>query len=123
MENSIEVIVEPRYLADQSNLIKDRYIFAYHIKIRNHGGETVTLKNRFWEITDAHGEVEKVSGAGVVGEQPTLYPGDDFEYSSGTHLSTPWGSMKGYYEFEDDMGGRFMVQIPEFDLKANIMLQ
>lgn len=121
--NEIEITVEPRYLAEQSNLMNDRYVFAYHIKIRNLGGDTVTLRKRFWEITDAHGGVEKVSGAGVVGEQPTLYPGDDFEYSSGAHLSTPWGSMKGHYEFEDDMGARFMVAIPEFDLKANIVLQ
>lgn len=121
--NVIEITVEPRYLEDQSNLMDDRYVFSYHIKIRNLSSETVTLRSRFWEIVDAHGEVEHISGSGVVGEQPTLYPGDDFEYSSGAHLSTPWGSMKGHYEFEDDMGGRFRVPIPEFDLRAGIVLQ
>lgn len=123
MSDPIEVIVEPCYLAEQSSLMNDRYVFSYHIKIRNLGREVVTLKNRCWEITDAHGGVETVSGKGVVGEQPTLYPGDDFEYSSGTHLSTPWGSMQGRYEFEDDSGERFWVQIPPFDLKANITVQ
>ena len=67
--------------------------------------------------------MEKVSGIGVVGEQPVLYPGDDYEYSSGAHLSTPWGCMAGYYEFEDSYGERFSVPIPNFDLKADFTVQ
>ncbi len=121
--NEIEIVVEPRYVAEQSNMMKDRYVFAYHIVIVNHGEETVTLRRRYWEITDANGGVEKVAGAGVVGEQPTLYPGEDFAYSSGAYLSTPWGSMQGRYEFEDDTGGRFWVPIPKFDLKSDVVLQ
>ena len=67
--------------------------------------------------------LEEVSGAGVVGEQPVLYPGDGFEYSSGAHLNTPWGSMQGHYEFEDAYGDSFAVPIPKFDLKADFTLQ
>ena len=66
--NEIEIVVEPRYVAEQSNMMKDRYVFTYHIVIVNHGEETVTLRRRYWEITDANGGVEKVAGARVVGE-------------------------------------------------------
>ncbi len=120
--NDVEIRVEPRYLAELSNLLKDQYVFSYHVVIVNHRADTVTLRNRYWEITDAHGEVERVSGQGVVGEQPTLFPGDDFEYSSGANLSTPWGSIRGHYEFEDETGARFEVPVPEFHLRANVVL-
>lgn len=121
--NEVEIVVKPRYLGEQSNVMADKYVFAYEITIANHSDETITLRNRFWQITDAHGDVEKVSGAGVVGQQPMLYPGDEFEYSSGAHLNTPWGTMEGRYEFEDETGGRFFVPIPKFDLKADFTIQ
>ncbi len=121
--NNIEIEVQPNYLAEQSNVMKDKYVFSYRITIRNHSDNTITLRKRHWEITDAHGEVEKVSGIGVVGEQPVLYPGEDYEYSSGAHLKTPWGCMEGHYEFEDDYGERFAVPIPSFDLKADFTVQ
>ena len=121
--NDIEITVEPRYLAEQSNAAKDNYVFGYYITIFNRGHDVVTLRRRYWKITDAHGDVEEVSGAGVVGEQPVLYPGDGFEYSSGAHLNTPWGSMQGHYEFEDAYGDSFAMPIPKFDLKADFTLQ
>ena len=121
--NDIEITVEPRYLAEQSNVAKDNYVFGYYITIFNRGNDVVTLRRRYWKITDAHGDIEEVSGAGVVGEQPVLYPGDGFEYSSGAHLNTPWDSMQGHYEFEDACGDSFAVPIPKFDLKADFTLQ
>ncbi|MDO5639929.1 MAG: Co2+/Mg2+ efflux protein ApaG [Neisseria sp.] len=121
--NNIEIEVKPNYMAEHSNVMKDKYVFSYRITIRNHGERIVTLRKRHWEIMDAHGGVEKVSGIGVVGEQPVLYPGDDYEYSSGAHLSTPWGSMEGHYEFEDHDGERFSVPIPRFNLKADFTVQ
>lgn len=119
---AIEINVTPAYMSDRSNVMNDKYVFSYHIVIQNLGGEVVTLRKRYWEITDAHGGVEKVSGIGVVGEQPVLYPGDTFEYSSGAHFGTPWGSMQGYYEFENNQGDYFSVPIPSFDLKAEFIL-
>ncbi|MBF0803280.1 MULTISPECIES: Co2+/Mg2+ efflux protein ApaG [Neisseria] len=118
--DEIEIIVEPSFLAEQSNIAKDQYVFGYGITIRNNSGEVVTLRKRHWQITDAHGAVEKVSGVGVVGEQPVLYPGEDYYYSSGARLNTPWGCMEGSYEFEDGCGGRFSVPIPKFDLRADV---
>ena len=120
--NQVEIVVEPSYLAEHSDVMGNHYLFAYHITIRNLSNNTITLRHRYWEITNAHGEVETVQGAGVVGEQPTLYPDDDFAYSSGAHLRTPWGSMQGYYEFEDESGDCFHVPIPRFELKADLTL-
>ncbi|MGB4881524.1 MAG: Co2+/Mg2+ efflux protein ApaG [Neisseria sp.] len=121
--DAIHIVVKPRYLAEQSNIIDDKYVFVYKIMIFNQSQDAITLRNRFWLITDAHGDEERVSGAGVIGQQPTLYPGDEFEYSSGAHLKTPWGTMEGHYEFEDERGGRFSIPIPQFDLKADITIQ
>lgn len=121
--NDIEIEVQPKYMTEQSNVMKDKYVFSYRITIYNRSENIVTLKKRHWEIIDAHGEVEKVSGIGVVGEQPVLYPGDDYEYSSGAHLNTPWGCMEGCYEFEDNYGERFSVPIPRFNLKADFTVQ
>lgn len=120
--NEIEIIVEPSFSAEQSNIAKDKYVFSYDITIRNNSDEVITLCNRHWRITDAHGGVEKVSGVGVVGEQPVLYPGEDYYYSSGAHLKTPWGCMEGSYEFEDSYGERFSVPIPKFDLRADVVV-
>ncbi|MCS4534704.1 Co2+/Mg2+ efflux protein ApaG [Neisseria montereyensis] len=120
--NEIEIIVEPCFLVEESNIAKDNYVFGYDITIHNHSDEVVTLRNRHWEITDAHGAVEKISGVGVVGEQPVLYPGERYNYSSGTRLTTPWGCMEGSYEFEDSYGDRFFVPIPKFDLKADVVV-
>ena len=115
---SIAVIVKPTYLADQSEPDESRFIWAYHIRIENHGGETVQLLNRHWMITDSFGRTQEVQGAGVVGEQPVLGPGEAFEYTSGTPLSTPSGIMVGSYEMETPQGERFDVAIPAFSLDS-----
>jgi ApaG protein len=114
----IKVTVQPFYLEDQSAPEEDHYVWAYHVKIENTGGETVQLRTRHWHITDAEGRVQEVRGPGVVGEQPVLGPGDDFEYTSGTPLQTPSGIMMGSYQMESKTGECFDVQIPAFSLDS-----
>ena len=114
----IRITVEPYYLDDQSSPSDDHYVWAYHVKIENVGGATVQLINRYWRITDANGQMQEVRGAGVVGEQPVLDPGESFEYTSGTPLGTPSGIMVGTYEMETRNGDRFDVEIPAFSLDS-----
>ena len=98
--DAITVTVKPIYLDDQSAPDESHFVWAYHIRIENNGGETVQLRNRYWRITDSLGRVQEVRGAGVVGEQPVLKPGESFEYTSGTPLPTPSGIMTGTYQME-----------------------
>ncbi len=116
--DSIYVSVRPVYLDDQSSPTEDHYVWAYQVRIENQGGGTVQLINRYWRITDSLGRVQEVRGAGVVGEQPTLKPGEAFEYTSGTPLPTPSGIMVGSYEMEDETGRRFDVAVPAFSLDS-----
>jgi ApaG protein len=115
---SIRVSVEPTFLDDQSSPTDDHYVWAYQVKIENDGSETVQLVNRHWCITDARGQMQEVQGEGVVGEQPTLQPGQAFEYTSGTPLGTPSGIMAGSYEMENTDGERFEIEIPAFSLDS-----
>ncbi|HHK6029351.1 TPA: Co2+/Mg2+ efflux protein ApaG, partial [Neisseria subflava] len=116
--NEIEINVEPRYMAGQSDVYRDRYAFNYLITICNRSDEIITLRQRFWEITDGHGETEQVGHAGLIEEQPVLYPGEAYEYNSGSQISTPWGSIEGAYEFEDSIGKRFVIGVPKLEFKA-----
>jgi len=115
---SIEVLVVPVFQADRSQPENNLFIWSYHIRIENQSDETVTLRQRCWHITDAYGHTEIVRGAGVVGEQPKLAPGDHFEYSSGTPLSTPSGIMVGSYDLEKDTGGWITIDVPAFSLDS-----
>lgn len=112
----IQVSVEPFYLEDQSDPDENRYVWGYRITIANNSTETVQLRSRYWQITDANGHVEEVRGAGVVGEQPTLEPGDSFQYSSGCPLTTTSGVMVGRYQMQGNGGSMFEVDIPAFSL-------
>ena len=116
--NAISVTVKPVYLEDQSSPEDDHFVWAYWVKIENQGADTVQLRNRYWRITDSQGQVQEVRGAGVVGEQPVLKPGESFEYTSGTPLSTPSGIMLGTYQMEGNDGGTFDVAIPPFSLDS-----
>lgn len=118
MTRSINILVEPTYLEDQSEPDQDYYVWAYHVTIENQGQETVRLRSRYWKITDAAGCVHEVRGPGVVGEQPLLHPGEKFEYTSGTPLGAPSGIMFGNYEMETDRGETFEVDIPAFSLDS-----
>jgi len=115
---SIRVTVKPFYLEDQSSPAEGRYVWAYHVRIENRGLETVQLRNRHWQITDSRGQIQEVRGAGVVGEQPVLAPGESFEYTSGTPLPTPSGIMVGSYEMETRGGDSFWVRVPAFSLDS-----
>lgn len=125
--HDITVTVRPIYLAEQSSPDEGRYVWAYQVRIQNDGSETVQLRSRYWQITDAMGRVQEVRGPGVVGEQPVLKPGDGFEYTSGTPLPTSSGIMVGTYTMEkvgvSDSGGAleavsFEVAIPAFSLDS-----
>ena len=115
---AIQVTVGPQYLPDQSDPAKSQFVWAYHVRIENKGEIAVQLRNRYWRITDALGRVQEVRGAGVVGEQPLLKPGQSFEYTSGTPLPTPSGIMTGSYEMESSSGEKFNVTIPAFSLDS-----
>jgi len=116
--NSIRVTVKPYFLEEQSSPGDGHYVWAYHVRIENAGSETVQLRNRHWQITDATGRMQEVRGPGVVGEQPVLKPDEHFEYTSGTPLATPSGIMVGSYEMERPDGGMFQVRIPAFSLDS-----
>ena len=112
----ITVEVSPTFLEDQSQPENNHYVWAYTIAVINDGDDTVQLTERAWEITDANGSVERVSGPGVVGEQPILNPGDSFSYTSGCPLKTSSGFMAGYYTMRRVDGSEFAVKVPTFSL-------
>jgi ApaG protein len=113
---SIEVTVEPTFLETESSPSDNRYFWAYAIEIANHGEEVVQLRSRHWRITDANGRTEEVGGAGVVGKQPVLRPGEVFSYTSGCPLTTPSGIMVGTYQMQNEKGEVFSIAIPAFSL-------
>ena len=112
----IQVSVTPKFLGDQSAPAEGRYVWAYTIEIVNRGRETVQLRSRAWRITDANGQTQEVRGAGVVGKQPILKPGERFEYTSACPLTTPSGIMAGSYQMQNERGELFAVTIPTFSL-------
>ena len=114
----IAVIVTPRYLAERSSPDNGYFFWAYTIEIKNGGTETVQLKTRHWKITDANGRLQEVKGAGVVGEEPVLKPGESFEYTSGVPLPTPSGFMLGTYGMVSGTGENFDIEIPAFSLDS-----
>jgi ApaG protein len=116
--HEIRITVRPSFLEEQSEPEQGRFVWAYTIKIENQSERTVTLKTRYWRITDGKGKVQEVRGAGVVGEQPTLKPGDSFEYTSGAPLNTPSGFMVGSYQMETAQGEAINVDIPAFSLDS-----
>ena len=116
--HSIRVTVKPIYLSEQSKPEEDHYVWAYQVQIENLGADSVQLLTRHWRITDSLGRMQEVRGAGVVGEQPVLEPGESFEYTSGTPLSTPSGIMVGSYGMSNAGGERFDVEIPAFSLDS-----
>lgn len=113
---AIQVTVEPQYLPDQSEPAKSQYVWAYTVRIENGGDVAVQLRSRHWKITDGLGRLQEVKGPGVVGKTPLLRPGEVFEYTSGTPLSTPSGIMGGTYQMVDEAGEKFDIEIPIFSL-------
>jgi ApaG protein len=112
----IEVRVKPQFLPERSSPENGYYFWAYTITLTNLGRETVQLKRRHWRITDAQGRLQEVRGAGVVGEEPVLNPGENFEYTSGVPLPTSSGFMTGSYGMVSATGEEFEIEIPPFSL-------
>ena len=117
---AILVTVQPQYLPDQSNPSKSEYVWAYKVRIENKADFTVQLRSRHWKITDGLGRLQEVKGPGVVGKTPMLRPGDVFEYTSGTPLSTPSGIMSGTYQMVSESGENFDIEIPTFSLDTPV---
>ncbi|PKH22635.1 Co2+/Mg2+ efflux protein ApaG [Enterobacterales bacterium CwR94] len=110
------VHVQSAYIESQSEPETERYVFAYTITIRNLGRHSVQLRSRYWLITNGNGRETEVTGEGVVGEQPHIAPGGEFQYTSGAILETPMGTMQGHYVMVDLQGEHFQVEIPVFRL-------
>jgi ApaG protein len=112
----IAVTVEPAYLEGTSSPGNSDYFWTYRVTIENRGRETVQLRSRHWMITNARGELNEIKGAGVIGKQPFLKPGESYAYTSSAHLNTPSGLMGGSYQMEKDSGELFDIEIPTFSL-------
>jgi ApaG protein len=115
---SIRVAVKPAYLDDQSDPEDDRYVWSYTVTIENRGQEPVQLLSRYWNIVDGTGRVQEVRGAGVVGAQPVIGPGESFQYTSGCPLETASGTMSGRYQMMSASGESFEAEIPPFLLES-----
>jgi ApaG protein len=116
--HAIAIEVATRFLPDESSPEDGRFVFAYTIRIHNHGAVPAQLISRHWIITDANGKVQEVRGDGVVGEQPRLAPGESFEYTSGAVLETGLGTMRGSYRMQADDGTAFEAPIDPFTLSV-----
>lgn len=113
----VRILVRPRFIPEQSDPDNSQWLFAYHITIRNTGEQTVQLISRHWVITNGEGKVEEVRGPGVVGYQPVLKPGEEFEYTSGCPLTTPVGTMHGEFNMiVPGSGEKFDAKIEPFRL-------
>ena len=116
LTNGIMVTVKSEYIPERSSLSSRQYAFSYTVRIENQGDETAQLRSRHWIITDGNGSVQEVRGDGVVGAQPVLRPGDNFEYTSWCVLATPSGMMRGTYQMVTDRGQTFDADIAPFRL-------
>jgi len=116
LTRGILVTVRSKYIPDRSSAAARQYAFAYTVNIANRGTVTAQLKSRHWIITDADGAVQEVQGEGVVGAQPVLRPGEEFEYTSWCIIATPGGSMRGTYQMVTQDGQRFDAEIAPFRL-------
>lgn len=114
----IRVAVQSTYVEERSYPHLNRHFFVYQITIENNSSHSVHLVSRHWVITNGHGETEEVKGAGVVGVQPDIGPGESFQYTSACPLDTPVGTMRGSYQMVRDDGTEFDAQIEAFTLIA-----
>ena len=114
----VTVAARTVFIPDQSDAESGRYVFAYTITITNTGTVPAQLLSRHWIITDSNNQVQEVRGAGVIGEQPLLRPNESFQYTSGTAIATPVGTMRGSYQMVAEDGTRFEAPIPQFTLSV-----
>ncbi len=116
--NGVTVTVTPYFLEDQSSPQESHFVWAYQVIIKNSGNSSIKLNHRNWLIIDANGKVINVQGEGVVGEFPTIEPGESFEYTSGTPLKTNNGMMQGFYLMSQNNGDQIKIDIPAFSLDS-----
>lgn len=116
------VQVQSVYVESQSSPDDERYVFAYTVTIRNLGRTPVQLLSRYWRITNGNGRETEVQGEGVVGVQPHIAPGDEYQYTSGAVIETPLGTMQGHYQMVDDQGTTFTIDIPVFRLAVSTLI-
>lgn len=116
------VQVQSVYIESQSSPDDERYVFAYTVTIRNLGRTPVQLLSRYWRITNGNGKATEVQGEGVVGVQPHIAPGDEYQYISGAVIETPLGTMQGHYQMVDDQGDTFTLDIPVFRLAVSSLI-
>jgi ApaG protein len=116
--SGVMVRVEPQFLPDESSPDEGRYVWAYTIEIENRSPESVQLVSRFWKITDENGLTQEVRGAGVIGQQPTIPPGESFRYTSAAPLAAPSGVMSGAYSMQRENGEAFDIAVPLFALDS-----
>ena len=122
MTNHIEIDVETTYLSSESNPEENKYYFLYTVLIKNNGDKRTKLLSRHWVIKDDYGKIQDVKGVGVIGEQPEIKPGEEFQYTSGTMIETSFGTMKGSYHMIDDEDNYFDAVIPEFILSIHTVI-
>ena len=122
LTRGILVTVHSQYIPEKSSETGRQFAFAYTVNIANRGEETAQLVNRHWIITDADGDVQEVRGEGVVGAQPVLQPGEEFEYTSWCMIATPAGTMRGSYEMVTSDGDRFDAEVAPFKLAQSTLL-
>ena len=115
---TVRVTVRPAYLDGKSDAMERQFVFAYFVRLENHGDEDIQLLRRRWVITDSDGRVQEVEGSGVVGQQPSIAPGEAHEYHSVCVLRTFEGTMEGTYLMQREDGSRFRARIPHFHLVA-----
>ncbi len=116
--HAIRVSATPFFIEEESSHEQNQYLWAYQIRIENLSPHEVQLRRRHWEILDAHGHKQLIDGEGIIGQQPTLKPGDAIEYTSSAPLPTPSGVMQGYYVMVNDTGEEIEVTIPAFSLDS-----
>lgn len=117
ISEGVEINVETYYQADYSNPVNNEFMFAYRITIQNHNSFTIKLLRRQWYIFDSNGEQREVEGEGVVGVQPVMIQGQQFQYVSGCNLKTEMGRMYGFYTMENqNTKTTFKVKIPAFEM-------
>ena len=114
--NQIDVSVSPEYLDEHSDPQSHKFVWAYHVAIKNSGNHTIQILSRHWKIADSNGLKQEIVGEGLVGVKPTLRPGETFDYSSGTPLTTPSGFMSGTFHAIAAEYGRFNIEVPAFAL-------
>lgn len=116
LTNNVQVTVSSKFVTELNDHGKPLFVFSYTVNIANKSEQTVKLMSRYWLITDGEGEEIEVSGDGVIGQQPVIAPGESYQYSSGCHLNTPFGTMQGHYIMSSKTNNALKIAIPLFQL-------